>query len=309
MVAHALAMFYSERNEFARAAQLEEQFASSAKADRDALGRAAGLYLNAGDIRSASKLAEQAYSQNPNAQNEALFGQVLMASGQSEQGTIHLANAWKSAKPDPRICFDYAQALLQQQDFAQAVGVLEEGLKSNPKNAQLILARGVALYGQRRFEDAIDAFLETIQMDPTIQQPYVFLGRVLDQASPRLNEITGAYRTWAHENPQNATALLLLAKALIAAGGQDKEAAQLLERSISLDSKNWESHYELGVLRSKQHNYAGAAAELTRAIELDPKQAMPHYHLARVYDRLGERDRAQDERAIHQRLTAPISSK
>jgi Flp pilus assembly protein TadD len=77
----------------------------------------------------------------------------------------------------------------------------------------------------------------------------------------------------------------------------------LLERSISLDSKDWESHYELGLLLSNKHDYQGAARELKRSIDLNPKEAMPHYHLARVYDRLGQPEQAKAEREIHQRLT------
>ena len=45
--------------------------------------------------------------------------------------------------------------------------------------------------------------------------------------------------------------------------------------------------------------------ELTRSIELDRKQSMPHYHLARVYDRLGQPERAKAEREAHERLTTP----
>ena len=48
-----------------------------------------------------------------------------------------------------------------------------------------------------------------------------------------------------------------------------------------------------------------AASEFNRAIQLDPNQPTPHYHLARVYDRLGQPDRALTEREIHRKLTAP----
>jgi hypothetical protein len=36
---------------------------------------------------------------------------------------------------------------------------------------------------------------------------------------------------------------------------------------------------------------------------LDEKQAMPHYHLARVYDRLGNAEGAKAERELHEKLT------
>jgi len=126
----------------------------------------------------------------------------------------------------------------------------------------------------------------------------------VDQAGDQLPAITGEYRKWLASEPRRPEPPLLLAKALLAANVDSPEPELLLRRSLQLDSKDWESHYELGLLLSKKHEYAQAAAELKRSIELDPKQAMPHYHLARVYNRLGQKEQAQTERETHQRLTA-----
>ncbi|MBV8070178.1 MAG: tetratricopeptide repeat protein [Acidobacteriaceae bacterium] len=117
-------------------------------------------------------------------------------------------------------------------------------------------------------------------------------------------EILKESEAWAAKNPQNAKAQMLLAKALLAGDPKSQRAKELLQRSISLDDRDWESHYELGVLLESEHDYAGAAQELSRATEQNPKEAIAHYHLARVYDRLGEPERAQAEREIHKRLTA-----
>ena len=117
-------------------------------------------------------------------------------------------------------------------------------------------------------------------------------------------EITRALQEWAAREPANARAKLLAAKALLAANSGDERAETLLRESIQLDASDWEAHYELGVALQNRHAYADAAAELERAVQLDPKQAMAHYHLARVYDRLGEPQRAQAEREEHARLTA-----
>jgi Flp pilus assembly protein TadD len=201
--------------------------------------------------------------------------------------------------------FEFGQQLLQKQDFTQAADVLSRGLRANAKDPQLVLALGVARYGQRRFDDAAVAFLQVIQIDPRIEQPYLFLGKMLDQAGTHLEKITKAFEAWAASNPQNAEAQLLLAKARLVGDSQDASAELLLRRSLSLSANNWEAHYELGVLLAAKRNYRDAAVELSRASELDPKQPMPHYHLARVYDRLGEAERAKAEREVHQALVSP----
>jgi Flp pilus assembly protein TadD len=240
LVAHALAMYYSEAGDAAHAARLEEQY------------RAA---------------------------------------------------AWDKTKNDPRTAFQYVQILLEREEFSKAADVIATALQVHPTDPQLILALGVARYGQRRFEDAVTAFLKVVQIDPGIQQPYVFLGKMLDQAGDHLGEITKAYQAWAAADPKNATAQLLLARALLVQDSRSARAEMLLRQSIALDPKNWESHYELGVLLAGKRDYKDAELELTRSTELNPKEPMPHYHLARVYDRLGEPDKAAAERQIHQRLT------
>lgn len=243
----------------------------------------AETYLRLGDEKKASKAADAAEKSGP---NDPVVGHAL--------GIFY---------------FDYAQILLRRGEFTQAASVVESGLAASRDDAQLTLALGVARYGQRRFEDAVAAFLKVIQIDPQIEQPYIFLGKMLEQAGSRLPDITRAFRAWADANPENARAQLLLAEALLAADSRDPTAEALLRRSIALDSKTWQAHYELGVLLAGKRDYQEAAVELNRAIDLDPKQPEPHYHLARVYDRLGEIDRAKAEREIHERLTSAHTPK
>jgi tetratricopeptide (TPR) repeat protein len=269
---------------YLRLKQPQEASAAAITAEKVGSGNAvvshalAIFYSEGGDPARAFALAQTAEKQ------------------QSSQANQHLL---------AETAFDYAQVLLRQQDFTHAADVVSSAMQADPHNAQLTLALGVARYGQRRFEDSVLAFLEVIHIDATVEQPYIFLGRMLDQAGAHLGDITTLYEIWASQNPQNAKAQLLLAKALLATDSHDQRAEGLLRRSIGLNPKDWESHYELGVLLASKHQYPQSAAELTRSIELDPKQSMPHYHLARVYDRLGQPERAKAERQLHERLTAP----
>ena len=304
IVCHALAMYYSEVGEFGRAAQLEARFSESPRADTEATARAAGLYLNAGELQTGLALARKAVTQQASAAHENLLGRALAASGDSNGGSQHLRAAWELARTDPAIAFDYAQALLRDQAFGDAADVLGSALEAHPENPQLVLAMGVARYGQRRFQESIVLFLKVIRLDPSIQQPYTFLGQMLDQAGSHLGEITAAYQTWVRREPRNAKADFFLAKALLAGGGKDEAAEDLLRRSIAIDGARWESHYELGVLQVKKRQYEAALGELTRSIELEPKQPTAHYQLARVYDRLGQPEKAKAEREIHERLAS-----
>ena len=268
----------------------------------------AETYLRLGEAKKASEAAGTAGkidSGNP------IVAHAL-AMYYSEAKQFETAAEWEqkyaaSPKADADAVSRTSMLYLRAQDFTRAAEVVEGDLKTHPDDAQLNLTLGVARYGQRRFDEAIRAFLKVIQIDPAIPQPYLFLGRMLDQAGSYLGQITKDDEAWVAAEPGNAKAQLMLAKALLATDSRSQRAEELLKRSISLASGDWEAHYELGVLLVGKHDYPGAAAELTHSVELDPKQAMPHYQLARVYDRLGQPDRAKGEREIHQQLTsAPL---
>ncbi len=305
VVAHALAKYYSETGQFVSAAKLERRYAESTKADPGALSRAAELALKAGESQIALELARKAQAQHPSAMTEDLVAQALVATGQGAEAVAHLRSAWESDRANAQIAFDWSQNLLQRSEFTEAAAVAEAALAAHPNDPQMMLVLGVARYGQRRFEEAITVFLNVIEIDWQIEQPYLFLGRMLDQAGDHLPAITRDYERWAAGEPSNAKAQLLLAKALLSASGKDERAETLLRRAAGLDPGDWEAHYELGMWLANQRKYSDAAGELRRAVELAPKRPEPHYHLARVYDRLGQSERAKSERELHQKLTVP----
>lgn len=261
------------------------------------------------DARSALEEASHADPQNPYVWTS--LAEVYLRTGDPEKAEAAAAKARQSAGENPVVVhalslfsFKYAQELLHKQDFTHAADVLSDAIKLDPRNAQLVLALGVARYGQRRFEEAIALFLRVIQIDSAIDQPYVFIGKMLDQAGPHLAEITKDYEAWNARQPANPTAPLQLAKALLVSDPHSTRAADLLKHSVELDPNNWESHYELGVLLAGNHDYSGAATQLEKSVELDPKQPASHYHLARAYDRLGDVEKAKAEREIHKKLIA-----
>jgi len=269
-VDHALASFYTHEGQLARAAKFEEQYSTSPKADPQAALRTAELYQRAGEEANAERV---------------------------------LKTLWNKRGTEPLVAFSYAQLLLQKLNFTGAESAVSQALAANPKDPQLVLVMGVAHYGERRFPEAIDDFLQVIAINPAIPQPYEFIGKMLEQAGAKLPEITKVFAQRVKDAPNDALARLVLAKARLAADSKDPEAEQLLRQSVKLDASRWESHYELAVLLEANHAYPQAEEELLRCIALDAKQPMPHYHLARVYDRLGQHDKAQAERKLHEQLS------
>ena len=264
-----------------------------------------------GQLIEADKAAAQAESVGGK-QPVVIRALVLYWSGRGDtEAAVRLLR--KAAQVSPtqeQAHFDLAQALLSRERFDDAAEALEGGLKALPKSAQLQLALGVARYGQRRFAEAIDAFLKTIELQPEVEQPYVFLGKILDHAGDRLPEIEGRVSTFLKAQPDHPEANLVYAKVIQRRADADPvQIESHLRRAIGSGRPTWEAHFELGVLLARTRKFAEASDELNAAIKLKADEPAPHYHLARVYDRLGQRDKAAAERALHEKLTANGAAK
>ena len=123
-------------------------------------------------------------------------------------------------------------------------------------SAQMQLAYGVAAYGQRRFARGHRRrSCASPRIDASVQQPYVFLARILGQAGDRLPQVVAAFAAWENAEPANYLAVCLHAKALSAASGDAAEIEAKLRRSIQLNDDYWESHFELGVLLGKNRDW------------------------------------------------------
>jgi tetratricopeptide (TPR) repeat protein len=217
---------------------------------------------------------------------------------------------WSAKVPENRevreravgLYFRAAQPLLDQQRFAEAVVILKEGVERLPRSAQLELALGVADYGLRRFDDAADAFLRTIDAAPETEQAYAFLAKMLDQIPSRLPHVTQRFAEYESVHPADAAPYLWHAKALDAQALEPEKASRLLEKSIAIDGRDASAHFELGTVLDRLQRFPKAALEFERALELAPLDAAAHYRLARDYDRIGKHAEAQAEREKHARL-------
>ncbi len=205
--------------------------------------------------------------------------------------------------------FEAAKPLLQSEQFAEAAKLLETARTRVPGDPQIELALGVACYGLRHFDEAAAAFLRTIDIDPTIEQPYVFLGRFPDQVASRLPEITRKFEAYEKAHPKSYLGYFLHAKALNAGSADAEASLKLLEKAVSLNANDSAVQFELGTVLDRLRRYDDAAKTYESAATLDPLDAPTQYRLARVYGRLGREADAQRAREAHEKLTRTQDAK
>jgi len=302
VVLGGLSIFYSESGNYEKAAEYAAGYASSGHSDAGAYARAIQFYLQAGKPKPAIDLARTALAAEDRADVRYLLGKAYEMDGQPADAFREMRQAIKLNPYEESYRSELARSLLEHNNAPEAIQVLEEAKTVFERSAQIELTLGVAYYSMRRFPDAVDAFLRTIAIDPDVEQPYIFLGRMLEQTGGKLPEVTAAFYALVAANPKNYLANFLYGKAL-AFGGNGGEAGAWFRRSIGENEKFWESHFELGAVLEAKRDLTGAAKEFGRAAELNPKSAAVHYRLARIYDRLGKTEEAKAEHALHEKLT------
>lgn len=292
---HALALYYAQSGNRKRAAELEGMYAASPKADSLASVRAALLHFETGGYAEAIRFGKM----TPDRPDIALMLARAYEARKETDAALAAYEKFVTLKPwDEESYSQLGQAYLRAGRFTEALDRLEAAVRKFDKSPQLELALGVAYYGQRRFLDAGRKFLRVIDLDPDIEQPYVFLAKMVDQLETLRPEITAKFTAWNAAEKKNHFAPFVLAKLT------DGDPEPLLREAIRRQPAFWESHFDLGVALEQKRNFAAAAAEFEESARLSPNEASPQYRLARIYARLGQPEKAAAARAKHEKLTA-----
>jgi len=136
------------------------------------------------------------------------------------------------------------------------------------------------------------------------------LSRAYDSSPSQAEEVIECFRRFAELQPKNGQAVYYYAMSLWKGRrAQDpnldlSQIELLLKKAIALEPALAEAHLQLANLYSDQRKYAESVPEYLRARELNPDLADVHYRLAQAYVRVGEKDLAQEEFKVYQKLRA-----
>jgi tetratricopeptide (TPR) repeat protein len=301
-----LVTFYSEGGAFQKAADAQAKYAAASPGDREAAVKGIQLYLDAHDPQRAIAMGKGTPGWEQRADIRRLLGRAYAAVNQMSLSDEEYQAAVRLNPYDESYVFDFAQSLLRREKFEPAISLLLAAKKTFDKSAQIELTLGVGYYGLRRYPDAAAAFERTIALAPDIEQPYVFLAKMLDQIPEKAPDLTRVFAGYEKAHPQNWAAYFIHAQGLVAQSQDPRTAEALLNRAIALNAQAAEPHYVLGVLQQRERRFEDAASEFDKAAKLNPDDAATFYHLAQVYDRLGKRDRAEAARARHAQLLSVV---
>jgi tetratricopeptide (TPR) repeat protein len=188
--------------------------------------------------------------------------------------------------------------------------IFRQGTERYPKSPRMFIGLGLAYYSRGIYDKAIDALIAAADLNPADPRAYVFLSKAYNSSPLQADEVIQRFRRYAELQPGNALAQYYYAVSLwkgkrVSDPGTDMSSVEsLLEKAIALDDSLAQAHVQLGNFYADQHNYDKSIPQYVRALELDQNLSDAHYRLGTDYVHVGQKDNAQKEFAIYQKLRA-----
>ena len=268
--------------------------------------------LETGNLNEARAQIERMIAAADKAELHNLLGNVyeraenFVAAADQYQRAAHAA-------PTEEHLFDWGNNLLQLHAYEEAAQVFTAAIERHPKSARLHVGNGIAQYSRGQYEDSVKSFSRAADLAPTDPRPYQFLGEMYGVAPAMGADVMRRLAAFARANPKNALAQFHYAMNLWKGQSSPPDEAgmhrveALLRQAVTLDRKLAKGFLELGILLSDQKRYKEAITELHRATRLEPDLAQAHYRLAQAYQRTGQKELADKELEIFERLKGGTS--
>jgi tetratricopeptide (TPR) repeat protein len=173
-----------------------------------------------------------------------------------------------------------AEAATTAGDFATALALLTDARKLAPKNADVQLEFGTAALRMFLWQDAIEAFQQTLRRRKNDPVAIWGLGRAFTGLS-KFEDARQQFARYVAMRPDDSSGHCALGMTL-AALERSREARTQFEHSIKLAPAQTESYFRLGLLDLDSKDLDSAATNFRHALEHDPKHAGAMAGLGRI---------------------------
>jgi tetratricopeptide (TPR) repeat protein len=163
-----------------------------------------------------------------------------------------------------------------------------------------------ALEAQGKWDAAEKEYHYILQQDPKLPGTHFLLGRLLlskpDPAPTVAEDAKKEFQQELEIDPTNAGAEYVLGE-LAREGSDWPEAIKHFSRATELDISFGDAFLGLGNTLLSAKKYSDAVSPLQTAVKLEPRNPGAHYSLATALTRVGRKEDADREFAIHRQMT------
>jgi tetratricopeptide (TPR) repeat protein len=266
--------------------------------------------MQAGELESAGRQVEQLLIRSDSARLHNLLAMIADRRGDDLKAAKEYHRA-AEIDPSESNVFDLATFLVQHKKYVgfvdEAIKFFRYGVAQYPRSSQMMVGLGVALYASQQYDEAVRVLCAAVDLDPTDRRPIEFLGKAR-RVSPELaREVDERLRAFAERYPDNAATSYYYAYSLWERGGGEEgknldKIEELLRRAEARAPAWYEPHYQLGVVYESEKRYPDAIREMQETAKIEPGFAPAHFRLAILYNRTGDKAKAELESRAVQRI-------
>lgn len=263
----------------------------------------AQTYLARRDIVSAGRTLESAVARGlDEAPLYAALADVYQDAGHIENAIPAMRLAIEREPKNEAYRFRYGMLLVDTKAPAAAVIRLREALAEFPNSSKLWFALGVALFTNRKHDEASGAFERAVALAPKFAPALAYLGMIYDETG-RYADALALYERAVAADGRLAVAQYLSADAIMRQTSPDLARAEVrLKHALELDQTFSPARLTLAKLYIRTERLTEAVTELERLVAANPNLAEAQYQLGRLYMRLKRTEEAQKALATFKRL-------
>jgi tetratricopeptide (TPR) repeat protein len=260
-------------------------------------------------VAEGREVALQTLQRNNTGELHNLLAQIDEKDGRF----LDAANEYEAAAhmdPSEDNLFDWGSEMLLHRTYEPAITIFQQATLRYPRSPRLFIGLGLALYSRGKYDEAVKALMTAIDFTPADARAYYFLSKAYDLSPNQADEVIARFQRYASLKPDDAKAQYYYALSLWKgkraqnANVDNGMIESLLKKSIQLDPTFPQAMVQLGDLYGDQHEYEKSIPQYERALQLDASISDAHYRLGTDYVHVGQRDKAQKEFAIYQKLRA-----
>lgn len=192
--------------------------------------------------------------------------------------TRALSQAAASSPDDPTTRFRLGTALATQGREEEAI---EEWQAAGA--APYFVNQGLALVGEGNLDSAVEQYERALTIDPNLAEGHYRLSEALTRLG-RKEEALAALELAAALEPASSPRRYLLQADVHTARGEWEEALANLERAADLAPWDHEPHYDMARILVRLGDREAAIVRLQRALHLKPDHTLSRLTLAQIYE-------------------------
>lgn len=182
------------------------------------------------------------------------------------------------------------QLAIEKGDYALALAAVSEALAADPRSANALNLRGIALRRLGRVTEAIGSYREALALRPRYAQVHYNLA-IAHEKHRNPKEALASYRRAVELQPDHARALSNLAR-LYAQQGEPSRAIECAERALGFAPDFAEARVNLALGYLKAENLERARREAGQALAANPNLAGAHEVMGVAWLASGRSDEA-----------------